>query len=423
MGRNRRNKRNTKSNIEEMSNKKFFIIASIFVITILICICIINIKNYNNKLEMARQKEILDKQISAIFEDNNSKIEGKENEEVQIKRDSIVNIAVTGDILCNDELISDAKTEDSYNFTHMFENVKEIIDSSDIAVGTMETNFTDNKFSDYIKCNSPKEFSKAVKNSGIDLVSIAHNHALDYGYDGLKETTSYLQDLGFTTVGARIEENQSRYIVKEIKGVKIAFLAYTYGMSRQSTLSSKEMQYVNIFDKELVKQDIENAKKESEYIFVIMHWGDVNKTTVSKEQKDIADFLVQNGANAIVGSHPAVIEPMEVVQNANGENVFIAYSVGNYISYLGYEKSNLELILNIQIRKDGETGKVTLDKVTYTPIYVLDNGRKAENRFELVDIKKIARQYVYENSEILNKKQYNKLIDGLEEIEEIIRSR
>ena len=421
MGRNRRNKRNIKLNIDEISNKNFIIIACVFVIIILICISVISIKNHNNKLEMARQKEILDKQIAAIFESEIPKIE--ENKTTQIKADTIVNISVTGDILCNDELIADANKGDSYDFTHMFENVKEIIDNSDIAIGTMETNFTDNKFSDYIKCNSPKEFAQAVKKSGIDLVSVAHNHALDYGYEGLKSTNNYLSELGFETVGVKVEENQARYIVKEIKGIKITFLAYTYGMSRQSSLSSEQLQYINIFDKELVKQDIENAKKESEYIFVIMHWGDVNKTTVSKEQEDIANFLVENGANAIVGSHPAVIEPMEVVQNSNGENVFIAYSLGNYISYLGYDLSNLELILNIQIRKDGETGKVALDKVTYTPIYVLDNGRKVENRFELVDIKKIAKQYVYENSEILTKKQYNKLIDGLEKIEEIIRSR
>ena len=154
-----------------------------------------------------------------------------------------------------------------------------------------------------------------------------------------------------------------------------------------------------------------------------MHWGDVNKTTVSEEQQQIANFLVENGAHVIIGSHPAVIEPMEVVQNAEGENVFIAYSVGNYISHLGYEVSNLELILDIQIRKDEGTGKVTLDKVTYKPIYVLDNGRKAENRFELVEIKKIAREYVYGESQIITKKQYDKMMDGLEKIENIIRSK
>lgn len=422
MGRTRRNKRNISLNINEISNKNFAIIIFIFAIIILACISIILIKNYNNKLKIAKQKELLDKQIAAIFEDNTSNDISKE-EETQIKEDTILNIAVTGDILCSDEMIQDAKIEDSYSFNHMFENVKEIIDNSDIAIGTMETNFTEDSFSDYIKCNSPKEFAEAVKYSGIDLVSVAHNHALDYGYEGLEKTTSYLKELGFETVGAREKNSQTRYIVKEVNGIKIAFLAYTYGLNRQSSFKSAELQYVNIFDKEQAKQDLENAKQEAEFIFVIMHWGDVNKTTISKEQEETAKFLVENGAHAIVGSHPAVIEPMEVVQNADGENVFIAYSVGNYISYLGYEISNLEMILDIQIRKDGETGKVTLDKVTYKPIYVLDNGKKAENRFELVEIKKIARDYIYGESQIITKKQYDKMMDGLEKIENIIRSK
>lgn len=422
MGRTRRNKRSINLKISEVSNKNFAIMILIFSITILACISIILIKNHNNKLKMAKQKELLEQQIAAIFEDNTSD-DSQNEEQTQIKADTIINVAVTGDILCSDEMIDDAKTEDSYSFEHMFENVKEIISSSDIAIGTMETNFTENSFSDYIKCNSPKEFAKAVKDSGIDLVSVAHNHTLDYGYDGLESTTNYLEELGFETVGARNKESQTRYVVKEIKGVKIAFLAYTYGLNRQSSIKSEELQYVNIFDEEQAKQDLENAKQEAEFIFVIMHWGEVNKTTISEEQKQIANFLVENGARAIVGSHPAVVEPMEVIQNADGENVFIAYSVGNYISYLGYEISNLEMILDIQIRKDGETGKVTLDKVTYKPIYVLDNGKKAENRFELVEIKKIAREYVYGESQIITKKQYEKMMDGLEKIENIIRSK
>ena len=155
----------------------------------------------------------------------------------------------------------------------------------------------------------------------------------------------------------------------------------------------------------------------------MMHWGEIYSNNISKEQSNIARILVENGADTIVGAHPAVVEPMEVVQNANGENVFIAYSVGNYISNLGYENSNLEMILDIQIKKDGETGKVTLEKVTYTPVYMVDNGTKAENRFELVDMKETAKAYASGNTDIISQKLYKKLIKGLEKLEEIIRSK
>jgi len=431
MSRNRRNKRSSKINIseEKISTKSFFIMVIVFIIVIIFCALVIGIRNYNDKQEFARQKEILDMQIKAIFEDKKEKQKDKQDnkqdkENEVIKKDTLINIAVAGDILCNDAMVDDAKNGDTYNFSHMFENVKGLIKNSDLAIGTMETNFLDNtKFSDYIELNSPKEFAKDVKDSGISLVSMAHNHAIDYGYEGLVQTKSYLESLGYTTVGVTTKEDKNRFIIKQIKGIKIAFLSYTYGVNRQSLKTKEELQYVNLFDKDKTLIDIKEAKEKADYIFVIMHWGDVNNTNISKNQEQIGSFLLENGVDTIIGSHPAVVEPMEVITDEKGTNKFIAYSVGNYCSDLGYEYSPLELILNIQIRKDGKTGKVSLDKVTYTPIYMLDNGKNKDNRFTLVDIKDVAKSYAYENKDIITKKQYNILIKGLEKLESIIRSR
>ena len=181
------------------------------------------------------------------------------------------------------------------------------------------------------------------------------------------------------------------------------------------------MQYVNQFDQEQVKQDLELARGDADYLCVMMHWGDVNSTSASEEQKKTADFLIENGADMIVGAHPSVPQPMEVKQNAEGENVFVSYSVGNYISSLGYENSNLEMILNIQIRKQAEDGKVILEKVTYTPVYVVDYGTKAENQFVLVDMKETARRYASGETDIVSRKVYDQLVAGVEKLEEIIR--
>lgn len=432
MSRNRRNKRSSNVNVKvnNLENNHFIITVIVFIAIIVLCASIIGIRNYNDKLEVARQKEILDMQIKAIYEDKKEeakieeKVEEEAKEEIIVKKDTVVNIAVTGDILCNNAMIEDAKENDTYNFSHIFEGIEHLVKSSDLAIGTMETNFIENtKFSDYIECNSPKEFAKDVKASGISLVSMAHNHALDYGYDGLVQTKDYLESLGYSTVGVTTKEDEDRFIVKEIKGIKIAFLSYTYGVNKQSTKTKEELQYVNLFDKDKAIIDIKNAKEKADYIFVIMHWGDVNSTNVSRNQEEVGKFLIENGVDAIVGSHPAVVEPMEIIEEENGKTKFIAYSVGNYCSYLGYQYSPLELILNIQIRKDGRTGEVTLDKVTYTPTYMLDNGKSKENRFTLVDIKDVAKKYAYENIDIITKNQYKTLINGLEKIESVVRSR
>lgn len=410
----RRNKRETKQWISTMSNETFYKILTGIAVVIVICGLIIGIRTYQDKKQIAKQKEMLEQKLEAIFE---AEVEVGE----EVKEDSVINIAVVGDILCGNAMLADAKNGEEYNFASMFGDIAKYVNTADIAIGTMETNFTQEEYSGYLKYNSPRSFAEAVQNTGIDVVSIAHNHSLDYRIQGLKDTKSTLEELGYTTVGAKTTLEEKNYVIREVKGIKIAFLAYTYGFSNAETLSTEDMQYVNQFDQEQVKQDLELARGDADYLCVMMHWGDVNSTSASEEQKKTADFLIENGADMIVGAHPSVPQPMEVKQNAEGENVFVSYSVGNYISSLGYENSNLEMILNIQIRKQAEDGKVILEKVTYTPVYVVDYGTKAENQFVLVDMKETARRYASGETDIVSRKVYDQLVAGVEKLEEIIR--
>ena len=336
-------------------------------------------------------------------------------------RDTIIRVSAVGDILCGEEMLEDAydKETKNYDFSHMFQNITGFISRSDIVVGTMETNFTSSAYSGYGNRNSPREFAQAVKNSGINLVTISTNHSLDYGIEGLKNTKKYLQELGYDTVGDNLEENA--VTIKTVKNVKLAFLSYTYGIENESSKTAKELAAINIFSKEKAKKELEYAKENADYIFVLMHWGEAYATTPSKKQEEIADFLVENGANVILGNHPAAIQPMEVRQNSEGENVFIAYSLGNYISSIANDISKIELVLNIELRKSGTDGKVMLSKVDYTPIYVLDNGVGAENRYELIDMKGAAKTYANGEKNI-SKQTYNKLIEGLKVLEKIVVS-
>ena len=109
------------------------------------------------------------------------------------------------------------------------------------------------------------------------------------------------------------------------------------------------------------------------------------------------------------------------MQNRDGENALVAYSLGNYISGETMDVSKVELILNIELRTDAESQKTELEKVEYTPIYVLDNGTKAQNRYELIDMKGTAKAYANGNTSIVNKKTYNKLLEGLKLLEKVIK--
>ena len=380
MARNRRNKRRINSIKDVITTKSFLIIVSILLLVIFASIGLNEYRRYQDKEVMAKEREELNKQTQAMFASLNDKI-AQTNQNIS-ESDSIIKMSAVGDILCSEAMIEDAynSEKNTYDFSHMFGNVSDYIDDADIIMGTMETGIVSSKYNDK---RAPIEFAKAVKDSGVNLVTVAHNHSLDNGVDGLQETKENLQEIGFDVVGEKIE-NSNAVIIKEVKDTKIAFLTYTCFMDNKEQRTNEELNCVNMYSQEQAKSDIEYAKEEgAKYICVIIHWGDAISSNVNDEQKQIAQFLVDNGVDMILGAHPSVMQDMEVVQNEEGKNVFIAYSIGTYISTLSAEETRTELVLNIQLAKSGKSGEIYLNKVDYTELNMVDNGENAENRFVL----------------------------------------
>lgn len=424
--RNRRKTRRKNIVLDTITNKNFIIIVSLLLVIMIISAGIIQYRKYQDRMLLAKQAEELEKQTEEIFTMMESDLNGT-SESGEIVRTSTAKIAAVGDILCQMDMINDAHTNGTYNFSGMFSNVTKFVKNSDLAIGTLETSFVDENYSGTGKYNAPIEFLTAIKQSGIGLVSLAHNHKLDYGIEGLNTTIAKIQEQNMSVTGiVNNKENENKEFtgnIKEINGIKIAILAYTYGVSGESRLTDEEKAIANIYSEELAKKDLEYAKENSNYIITVMHWGDVNTSTVSEYQENITAFLVNNGVDMILGSHPAVVEPMKIIQNDEGKNVLVAYSLGNYISTLNYENSDVELILNIQIAKSSDSDKAVLQKVDYTPIYVLDNGTKAENRFELTDMKKLAKDYANGDTSKISRQTYDKLITKLDELQNIVNNK
>ena len=417
MSRNRRHTRRIKSIKDVLNMKTFLTIVGILLAVIIICIGINEYRRYADRMLISQQREELEKQSQELFSEISTSI-AQTNQSIS-ESDSIIKMSAVGDILCSNAMLQDAynETTNTYDFSHMINNVSGFISDADIIIGTMETGVMKGTYNDK---NAPLEFARAVKNSGVNLVTISHNHSLDNGVDGLKETRDNLEDIGFDVVGDKLE-TANAVLIKEVKNTKIAFLTYTCFMDNEAQRTEKELNCVNMYSEEQVKSDIEYAKEnEAEYICVMIHWGDAISNTVSEEQKSIADFLIDNGVNLIIGAHPSVVQPMEVRQNADGDNVFIAYSIGTYISTLSAEEARTELVLNKEQRKSGKDGKVYLNKVDYTPIYMLDNGESAQNRFTLIDMKSTATTYDSGITTTISRETYDKLVSGLNRLNDIL---
>ena len=348
--------------------------------------------------------------------------------EETVPEDTVINIVGIGDTLCHSQNFKDAYNSETgtYDFSPMFKNIKKYFENATVAVGNLETTLAgeDRGYSGYPTFNSPDELAGDLKEMGIDILTTANNHCLDKGYTGLERTLNVLDECGIEHTGtSRSEEEQNTILMKDLNGIKTAFLCFTYGTNGIPIPSGKEYS-VNLIDKDLIKKQLDEAKEEgAELICVSMHWGAEYRLKPTSEQEDLAEFLIKNGADVILGNHAHVPEPMEMktvtLDDGTTREGFVIYSMGNFFSAQTDNYTRDTLILNVEVRKDGETGKISIDKATYTPVYVYDNGQNAEDRYELLDIEQIIKDYESGSSEY-SESMYNLMKSELKKIQEIV---
>ena len=256
--------------------------------------------------------------------------------EVKVPDDTTINIVAIGDVMCHSLNYKDAynSSTKTYDFSHMFVNIAKHITKADVAIGNLETTFAGESrgYSGYPTFNSPSELGVAVKNIGIDILSTANNHCMDKGASGVISTLDALDEIGLDHIGTnRNEEEQNSILIKQVNGIKIAFLSFTYGTNGIPVPSGKEY-LVNIIDKDLILKQIELAKEQNvDLICTSMHWGIEYAQKQNKEQEELADFLFKNGVDIIIGNHAHVIQPMEMrkvtLEDGTEKDCFVVYAL------------------------------------------------------------------------------------------------
>lgn len=364
--------------------------------------------------------------VKFVSKKNKEKIQEEEK-----PKDIIINLVATGDVMCHTTNFNAAYNNETkeYDFTSVFANISKYITKADVAIGNLETTFAgkDRGYTGYPTFNSPSALGVALKNIGIDVLSTANNHSLDKGYTGIVSTLDKLDEIGIDHMGtARSEEEQNKVLVKDVNGIKIAFLSYTYGTNGIPVPAGKEYS-VNLIDKDLILKQINLAKEQNvDIICASMHWGDEYKQKQNKKQEELADYLFQNGVDIIIGNHAHVIEPMEkrkiALEDGTEKEVFVVYALGNFISGQTIEHTKSTVILDMNIRKNGENGKITIDSINYIPVYCYDESKKNSNRYELLDIREEIAKYENNSEGKVETSLYQILKSELENIEKILGS-
>lgn len=298
-----------------------------------------------------------------------------------------ITISAVGDIMCHSVQFDYAQFgKDSFDFNPVFKRVSEYLSKSDFTFGNLETVLAGKKakYTGYPRFNSPSELLDALKNSGFDLLTTSNNHALDRGEVGILRTINELNERSINYNGTYVSQFDHDSIrIFDIKGVTIAFLAYSYGTNGNPIPKNKPY-LINLIDYDFIRRDIQTAKsKNPDIVLVHYHFGEEYQREANYYQKTIVDSTINMGADIIIGGHPHVLQPIEFIKSKRSvfDSVFVAYSLGNFISNQRKKYSDAGGILTLHISKNFYKKSIKISEVEFIPTWVFKGNIGNKNEF------------------------------------------
>lgn len=303
-----------------------------------------------------------------------------------------LSLLFAGDFMQHLAQIEAAQTDSGYCYDDCWQYVRDEISRADIAIGNFETTLGGKPYNGYPSFCAPDEFFTSLVDAGFDIFLTSNNHSLDTGKRGIERTISRMNEEDrIAQVGTYIDrtDRNNRYpYVFEKNGIKIALLNYTYGTNG---LTESAPNIVNRIDTAIMAQDIAKARTAApDAIIACMHWGIEYDQQPNKSQHELADWLISHGVDHIIGSHPHVIQPLEMRQDSAGKEHLVVYSLGNYISNMKIRATDGGMMVRLVLEKDSVTRVADCE---YSLVYTARPVKSGKKNFELIPAARPREEY------------------------------
>ena len=316
-------------------------------------------------------------------------VDEKEEEAIENEEIKYIDIVSLGNLIIHQSQINGAKNENGYDFSPSFQYIKEMVSEADISLGILEGALAGGEPTGYPIFNSPDEVIDSLRDTGIDVVNYANNHIYDYDDEGLQRTIEITKEKGLDVLGVKSTEEEKSYLVKAVDGVKIGFVSYVFETAAVNGYKTINSNPVSINSENLINtfnyndlesfynriaSEISAMKAEGvEFIIASMHWGEEYNTYIEATQNEIAKKLNELGVDIILGGHPHVIQPYEIICNESGHSTFVIYSQGNSLSNqseqeIGVAESEDGIMIKFTLEK--KDGNVSLKEYKIIPTWV-----------------------------------------------------
>ena len=290
------------------------------------------------------------------------------------KKDSIVRVVAVGDNLIHDGIYNQAHQrakDGTYDFDYAYQYVEQLIQPADIAILNQETPIANDLFppSNYPMFNSPTQLGDKMIDMGFNVISHSNNHILDKGVKGMLATLDYWDSRNTMYYGAyRNQADLDNIRIKEVNGIKFSFVGFMEHTNGLKLPSNTEAKLVYTSQVEEMERLIKKARSMSDVVVVSVHWGVETINQVTDKQKSLAKQFVEWGTDIIIGTQPHTIQTMEYLDKPNGGKAFVAYSLGNFISAQSYNLTMVGGLIDLNVKKEGATGKISIEDVKCVPI-------------------------------------------------------
>ena len=330
---------------------------------------------------------------------------------------STATIVSTGDLLMHKPIIDVnwSKESNGYDFESVFRYITEDVTAADYAVANLETTLagTTNgyQYSGYPNFNCPDTIVDGAKNAGFDMLLNANNHSYDTSSLGMHRTIEIIRDRGLDNLGIVDKDEEKRYLVKEINGISIGMICYTYETDANADrvalnglpIKAEDKNFVNAFDYNALDTfyselagHLENMKADgAEATILYIHWGDEYQLKQNANQTKIAQKICDLGVDVLIGGHPHVVQPMALLEStvAPDHKTVCLYSMGNTVSNqrqgfserIGSAHTEDGVLFSVTFSKYSD-GTVYLEGTDLLPIWVYRRSDGTGNEYNILPL-------------------------------------
>ena len=335
---------------------------------------------------------------------------------LQENADTVIHFVAGGDVNVTDAVVQAGRNGSEYDYDDIFLDIMPILSGADLSVVNLEGNLYGDTYGN--NACAPQALAQALRNAGVDIVQTANSKSIANGTLGLAATLDGIRQAGMQPVGTYANAEEFRryegFLIREVNGIRIAITAFTKGMDGKGMPSGC---YINLlyedFNSSYQKVDEDGirsilkdiAAEKPDITIALLHWGSEFNDQISKTQKKIITIMAEGGVDAIIGTHPHYVQSIGFDPDTG---MLIAYSLGDLFGDGEKKDTNYSVLLDLEITKDGKTGKVAISNYIYTPVYRYQDAdgdvrllriREAIEAYENLCIDAVSAE-VYENMKL-----------------------